>query len=164
MSLILKCLSLGIIYFFLTGLFKKPSFTLERNFKPTPNEDPYKKLIYIVLDALRFDYTILSKENNYYNNKMKYYYEILRKANSFHSLSVCGIPTSTTCRITGLLTGSPSNFLEGTKTFLNSKILIDNLIEQVFKRMPVSFYGDGTWLSLFPYLKENSETFDPYTK
>nr|XP_013180900.1 unnamed protein product [Papilio xuthus] len=30
--------------------------------------------------------------------------------------------------------------------------------------MPVSFYGDGTWLSLFPYLKENSETFDPYTK
>lgn len=161
--ILIKTVSLLNIYFFLTGLFKNIKYKEERSEMIVGSHKKYSKLIYIVLDALRFDYTIDIQEgkSKYIHNKMKF----LSSVDKFHALSIAGIPTSTTCRITGLLTGAPSNFLEGSKTFLSSRIRIDNLVEQVHKRMTTSFYGDKTWLHLFPLLEQGpSSTLDPYTK
>ncbi|WUR05126.1 GPI ethanolamine phosphate transferase [Vairimorpha necatrix] len=159
-----KSLSLLIIFSFLNGIFKRVTFSPETSqLSSTPK---YNSVIYIVLDALRYDYILnnLHTPSHYLHNTMLKYYSLPHK---FEALSVCGIPTSTTCRITGLLTGTPSNFLEGSKTFLRSEIYIDNLVNQMYKKYDgkISFFGDSTWLSLCPVLSKCPHfAFDPYSK
>ncbi|MGL5899264.1 MAG: alkaline phosphatase family protein, partial [Lactobacillaceae bacterium] len=87
--------------------------------------------------------------------------------NKFHSLSISAIPTATSVRIAGLLTGSPSNYLEGLKTFINDKLQIDNLVTQLYKKYKhkISFFGDRTWVDFCPILSTCPHfTIDPYAK
>lgn len=159
-----KCLILLNIYFFLNGIFKRVKF--DTNISTMKSKPKYDSVIYIVLDALRYDYIQDRAKNSshFLHNKMSKYNSIKDK---FEALSVCGIPTSTTCRVTGLLTGTPSNFLEGIKTFLKSSLDIDNMVNQMYDKYKgsVSFFGDATWLNLCPILKKcHTYAIDPYSK
>ncbi|KAK6089407.1 hypothetical protein P3W45_001544 [Vairimorpha bombi] len=165
-----ELLSTSLIYFFLNGMFKTIRFSKDTNqTRPSDitGETPkYESVIYILFDGLRYDYTLpnLTNPSHYLHNHMLNFNNLPHK---FNALSVCAIPTSTTCRVTGLLTGTPSNFLEGTKTFINERLDVDNMVDQMYKRFDgsVSFYGDRTWLDLCPVLKHCSNyTIEPYSK
>lgn len=165
------------------NLNKENNKEIDTNFKGNlekkPNTLPYKNLIYILFDGLRYDWTIPKNSDNflstqylknhflddhYLSNLMPNLYNF---PNKFHSLSVSAIPTATAIRIAGLITGSPSNYLEGIKTFINDKINIDNLVNQLYTKYDskISFYGDRTWIDFCPILNNcPNYTIDPYAK
>ncbi|KAM0681062.1 mannose-ethanolamine phosphotransferase gpi13 [Glugoides intestinalis] len=154
---IVLCFSFGIIsaILFLTTIFKLPETTNDRT--STPLGSPkFKKLIYLIVDGLRFDGFIpTEKQGDYYNNfTFTKNTEILK--NTF--LSVASIPTATTCRVTSMMTGAPSNLVEELATFFASNVSIESLPEK-FADRKMMFYGDDMWVKSFKVLKNRSYSF-----
>lgn len=104
-----------------------------------------KQVVLIIVDSLRFDYserfTTIKKFMDAYPNS------------TFLAKSKVGNPTMTTQRIESLMTGSEI-FSSGNilKTFLASKVEVDNLISQLASHNKSSIiFGDNTWVKLFDF-------------
>lgn len=121
----------------------------------------YNKLIYVVLDALRFDSLVpVDKEGGYHNRMTVMTDESINKRAFF---SVAGIPTATTCRIVGLMTGAPNSKLDLISAFTNMQVNADNLPNRSEGRT-CSFYGDQFWKYAFSALNKQENVICSFSK
>ncbi|ELA41017.1 uncharacterized protein VICG_01976 [Vittaforma corneae ATCC 50505] len=156
-TFILVCASIVLFY---ASMFRIPETSRERSTVPL-SRPQFKKLIYFVIDGLRFDgFVPTNKEGIYYNNFVFTKDPAVLKTTFF---SVSSIPTATTCRVISLMTGAPSNLIEEVMTFFMSKVRIESLPDKLSDR-PMRFYGDDLWVKSFEALKNNSFTFCGFSK
>lgn len=152
--------SIAMIVTFLKSIFKIPKIL--KTSSSTPLASPkFKKLIFLVIDGLRFDaFVPVNKDGLYYNN-FSFTKDESKLRTTF--LSVSGIPTVTTCRIIGMMTGTPSNQIEELLTFFTSSINTDALPDK-FTDRKMFFYGDDVWKHSFKALKKKSCTIHGLSK
>lgn len=129
----------------------------ETCFRP---KKPFKKAIILLIDALRFDFTIPTEEDGLsYHNELRVLYETAERhpENAVLLKFLADPPTTTLQRLKGLTTGSLPTFVDAGSNFNGDTILEDNLIRQLYEQgRRVAFVGDDTWDALFgPYLYRN---------
>lgn len=148
------------IFFFLTGLFKVVDLPNDASVA-SPGPAKYNKIVYLLLDGLRFDSSVRTSKEGCIFNKMPQLQSIATK---YHALSVSGIPTETGSRVIGLVTGTPSNFLTSVANLQGSTIARDNMVRQLLRDgRSCVFFGDCQWMGYFPELKNGPHhTVDPY--
>ncbi|CAG9766190.1 unnamed protein product [Ceutorhynchus assimilis] len=114
------------------------------------------KVILLVVDALRYDFTVYDEENSDplpYENKLPVIRNVLKEfPESSHLYKfIADPPTTTMQRLKALTTGSLPTFIDAGSNFATSEINEDNIIDQVIKNAgKVIFMGDDTWANLFP--------------
>lgn len=147
------------------ALFFQSMFRIPQTFKDhsvIPLGDPkFRKLVYLVIDGLRFDgFVPTDKEGLYYNN-----FTFMKNPGIVDTtfFSVSAIPTATTCRIISLMTGAPSNIIEELMTFFISKITLDTLPDKFVNRK-MWFYGDNLWEKSFEALRNRSTTYCGFSR
>ncbi|KAM0671486.1 hypothetical protein CWI42_080210 [Ordospora colligata] len=148
------------IYMFLTGVFKASEPPSQISTEAVSNSK-YTKVIYLLLDGLRFDSTVEVNKEGCIFNKMQHLNSIKTK---YHALSVSGMPTETSARVIGLTTGAPSNFLTSIIAIQGTTISKDNMVDQLLRDgKSCVFFGDCQWTKYFPVLKSWPHfTIDPY--
>lgn len=134
----------------------------ESCFHATPE---YQKAVILVVDALRFDFTIpvpgsIEGSNDYnYHNQFGVFYDafINQPENSLLLKFIADPPTTTLQRLKGLTTGSLPTFIDAGSNFDGDTIFEDNLIRQLYEHNKrIAFAGDDTWTAMFsPYLYSN---------
>lgn len=131
---------------------------------------PFNKAVILIVDALRFDFTIPFENVNsdssdyYYHNNFKIFYEsfIKNPENSLLLKFIADPPTTTLQRLKGLTTGSLPTFIDAGSNFDGDTITEDNLLSQLFyHNKSVAFAGDDTWTALFSPFLNKSITY-PY--
>ncbi|KAJ3161642.1 mannose-ethanolamine phosphotransferase gpi13 [Geranomyces michiganensis] len=130
------------------------------------HEPRYKRAVFVVLDALRFDFAKydekLAAESKlkgtnasvpYYINKLPVFRDVLRDQPG-HGLLFqvrADPPTTTLQRLKALTTGTLPTFVDAGSNFFGQVIAEDNLVNQFTdagKR--VIFMGDDTWENMYP--------------
>lgn len=129
---------------------------------------PFKKSIVLVIDALRFDFTIPIPEsdnpNPYFHNNFDIFYNtfINNPENSLLLKFIADPPTTTLQRLKGLTTGSLPTFIDAGSNFDGDTVWEDNLIYQfLLNNKSVAFTGDDTWTAMFSPFLNKSLTY-PY--
>ncbi|XP_054717516.1 GPI ethanolamine phosphate transferase 2-like [Uloborus diversus] len=111
----------------------------------------YEKIILIVIDALRADFISSVLPNSDFEMLLPFTESLIRQQLAIPFVTEVFSPTVTMPRIKTLVTGTVSNFMD---VFLNlnaTQMLDDNIIYQTdLKNMKTIFFGDETWLKLFP--------------
>uniref|UniRef100_A0A0N4Z269 GPI ethanolamine phosphate transferase 3 n=1 Tax=Parastrongyloides trichosuri TaxID=131310 RepID=A0A0N4Z269_PARTI len=117
------------------------------------NKPHFKKAIWIIIDALRYDFLDTSNvSTKQYQNRLKITGDLMKHQpnNTIVSLFIADPPTTTYQRIKGLTTGSLPTFIEIKDNFDAGGIDEDNVIDQLIKNgHNITFMGDDTWVSLF---------------
>ncbi|KAE9552260.1 hypothetical protein FO519_004538 [Halicephalobus sp. NKZ332] len=122
-------------------------------------EPVYNKTIWLIIDALRFDFIdpIAEKDvdfsERYFRGQMPKVAKILKEnpKNSRLFEFEADPPTTTLQRLKALTTGTLPTFIEAGENFGGAEILEDNLIDQVKNSgRNITFLGDDTWISIFP--------------
>ena len=119
----------------------------------------FDKTVIVIIDALRYDFTIPYKaegaitETHYYHNSIPVLYETATQhpSNAFLRPFIADPPTTTLQRLKGLTTGTLPTFMDAGSNFAGTAIEEDNLIDQWKdngKRLV--HLGDDTWHALFP--------------
>lgn len=121
----------------------------------------FKKMIYILIDGLRFDAAIPVSKEGLYHNKIPFFHNKDILNTTF--LSISGIPTSTTCRVFSMMTGTPSNQIQELMSLYVTNLSIDNLPLK-FKDRRIAHYGDEVWPKMFSTLKDKSKSICSYSK
>ncbi|XP_042892631.1 GPI ethanolamine phosphate transferase 2-like [Penaeus japonicus] len=104
------------------------------------------KTVLIVIDALRADH--LSATNQ---PLMPYVHGLITKGEAFSYVLRTATPTVTLPRIKSLVTGTIPGFMDVIDNFGAGELTDDNLIQRwVDKGKRVHFFGDETWVKLFP--------------
>lgn len=129
-----------------------------------------QKFIIIVIDALRVDFvlpTASTKEGPSapaWNNKLKVLHELaLSEPESSKLLRfIADPPTATTQRVSGIAAGTLPAFVEVASSFSEASLSSDNFVHQFLttptgKYSRFDFYGDDTWLHLFPIIQKESK-------
>ncbi len=99
-----------------------------------------------MIDALRADFVI--GENLHF---MPFLSELHDKGQACSYLAQAHTPTVTLPRIKALVTGSVPGFADVIFNLGSSQIEEDNVLDQfVAQGHKIIFYGDDTWLRLFP--------------
>ncbi|KAG9305901.1 hypothetical protein G9A89_016553 [Geosiphon pyriformis] len=126
----------------------------------------FKKAVIIVIDALRFDFTVPHPEKEavgvHYQNKFPFINELLQyePRNTLLFQFVADAPTTTLQRLKALTTGTLPTFIDAGSNFAGSAINEDNLIYQLSNSgFRIAFMGDDTWVSLFPEQLDTNFTF-----
>lgn len=164
------CLLLQICGFtlFSIGFFPRkvalPGFnTLPKEASPflSHNKPTFEKLIVVVIDAMRSDFM--------YSNTslMHFLHSLVRDGSALPYTAYAHPPTVTLPRLKGITTGGTPSFIDAVFNIAdnhdNSQGLssVDSWVRQ-FKTSRqdriIHFYGDDTWLKLFP----NGEFFEKY--
>lgn len=100
------------------------------------------KTVLVVIDALRIDFGI--------NKLMPLTSKITKENGCIIEVSV-ETPTVTLPRIKALTTGSIPQFMDIVMNLANAQSLKDSLIHSAQQQQKkIVFYGDNTWLKLFP--------------
>lgn len=164
--------SLAVLQFIAIAFFAR-GFLLSRSVLEDiskPVEDvqygKFEKCVILVVDALRFDFTIpvdpssKSYNPNYHNNM-----PVLFDSKDEHSILLKFIsdpPTTTLQRLKGLTTGSLPTFIDAGSNFNGEVIEEDNMIKQMYlQNKTVFFAGDDTWDKLFqPFLSPMSVPYE----
>ena len=120
----------------------------------------FKKAIVLVIDALRFDFTIPTEDDGLnYHNQLRVLYETTQEhpENAVLLKFLADPPTTTLQRLKGITTGSLPTFIDAGSNFNGDTIEEDNLIKQLHDHgRHVAFVGDDTWDALFgPFLYRN---------
>ncbi|QIX01812.1 hypothetical protein AMS68_007329 [Peltaster fructicola] len=123
----------------------------------------FDKAVVIVIDALRYDFTIPFKPDNevthHFHNALPILYDtsIKEPHNAFLRPFIADPPTTTLQRLKGLTTGSLPTLIDAGSNFAGTAIDEDNLVEQLFNAgKRVVHLGDDTWHALFPgYFEPN---------
>lgn len=122
----------------------------------------FDKAIVIIVDALRYDFTIPShdpEKSHHFLNAIPILYETALNTpkNAFLRPFIADPPTTTLQRLKGLTTGTLPTFVDAGSNFAGTAIDEDNLVAQLKdagKR--VVHLGDDTWHALFPgYFEPN---------
>lgn len=125
----------------------------------------FKKAVVILIDALRFDFTIpvppedVGTDDENYHNHLTVLYETAKNhpENAVLLKFLADPPTTTLQRLKGITTGSLPTFIDAGSNFNGDTIDEDNLLAQLYNHgKHVAFVGDDTWDALFaPYLYRN---------
>ncbi|CAH1774450.1 unnamed protein product [Owenia fusiformis] len=156
-----------------TGLFLKGYFPLKKSvegyadisktppFPGTSNTEPlepiFGRLVIILIDALRWDF-VLGEEGNIGMPNTR---GVIDKRSSISLLATADSPTVTMPRIKALMTGGVPGFVDVVLNFDSTALLEDNLLHQFMtSERKIVFYGDDTWIRLFPehFLREEGTT------
>lgn len=97
---------------------------------------PKAKVILIIIDALRYDFTLYDEKNKRplpYQNKLPVIQKMLNQQPSSSRLYkfIADPPTTTMQRLKALTTGSLPTFIDAGSNFATSEINEDNIIDQV---------------------------------
>uniref|UniRef100_A0A0A9XX54 GPI ethanolamine phosphate transferase 2 n=2 Tax=Lygus hesperus TaxID=30085 RepID=A0A0A9XX54_LYGHE len=104
----------------------------------------YSKVVVMVIDAFRLDFITGS-------DRMPFLKELLEDGQSCMVSAKAEVPTVTLPRIKAIVTGTVPGFLDVIFNFGSSIMKDDNIIYQASKHgYNMVFYGDDTWLRLFP--------------
>ncbi|KAI9094717.1 hypothetical protein DFS34DRAFT_628782 [Phlyctochytrium arcticum] len=124
----------------------------------------YERAVLIVLDALRFDFTVYNEtlaeqekkipfSTPFYLNKLPVIHEATKNEPG-HALlfrARADPPTTTLQRLKALTTGTLPTFVDAGSNFFGQIIGEDNLIEQFTRSgRRVVFMGDDTWDTMYP--------------
>ena len=104
------------------------------------------RLVLIVIDALRADFVI-----GEHLRFMPFLSELHSTGKACSYLAQAHTPTVTLPRIKALVTGSVPGFADVIFNLGSSQIEEDNILERLYAQgHKLVFYGDDTWLRLFP--------------
>ena len=105
----------------------------------------FERMVLIVIDALRTDLAF-SRESQF-----PFLHQLIEKGQAVHFQTFAASPTVTLPRLKAILTGSLPSFSDIIHNFNSSQLKEDNLLLQLYKAgKEIIFYGDDTWLKLFP--------------
>jgi GPI ethanolamine phosphate transferase 3 subunit O len=123
--------------------------------------------VVVIIDALRYDFTIPSSETQAFHNSLPFLHETAtsQPQNAFLLPFIADPPTTTLQRLKGLTTGTLPTFIDAGSNFAGTAIEEDNLLIQMRdlgKR--IVHLGDDTWTALFPgYFEANiSRAYDSF--
>ncbi|KAJ8938246.1 hypothetical protein NQ318_001779 [Aromia moschata] len=117
---------------------------------------PKARIVLLIVDALRYDFTVYDENNNNplpFQNKLPTIHRLRSKHPELTRLYkfIADPPTTTMQRLKGLTTGSLPTFIDAGSNFATSEINEDNIIDQLLKNnYNVVFMGDDTWNGLYP--------------
>ncbi|XP_001607537.2 GPI ethanolamine phosphate transferase 2 [Nasonia vitripennis] len=112
-----------------------------------------KKVIIMVIDAMRWDFISGPNSAEY----MPMTHDLLKRKEGCLYKTKVNPPTVTMPRIKAKTTGSVPNFIEVVLNLGATEILGDSILRQTkYQGHKIIFYGDDTWLKLFP------DIFDRY--
>ncbi|KAJ5972832.1 uncharacterized protein N7479_002750 [Penicillium vulpinum] len=123
------------------------------------HEKTFDKAVVIIIDALRYDFTVPfaskgeSDTVHLFHNNIPVLYEtaVENPANAFLLPFIADPPTTTLNRLKGLTTGTLPTFLEAGSNFAGTAIDEDNLVAQLHSAgKNLVHLGDDTWQALFP--------------
>lgn len=101
-----------------------------------------EKSILIIIDALRLDFV---------NTEYMPLTSRITKENGCFNIITVETPTVTLPRIKALTAGNVPQFIDLVLNLASTEILQDSLIHSFYKKgKQMVFYGDNTWLKLFP--------------
>ncbi|KAH3672805.1 hypothetical protein WICMUC_004027 [Wickerhamomyces mucosus] len=124
----------------------------------------FDKAVFVIIDALRFDFTIPEPGiDKPYRNHFTLPYELSTKYPDQAVLLkfVADPPTTTLQRLKGLTTGSLPTFVDAGSNFDGDIIEEDNFIKQLYKHdKRISFVGDDTWEAVFGPFLNQSKPYD----
>lgn len=116
-----------------------------------------KRVVILVLDALRFDFvapsSILTDKPKPWMDKLEVMQQLIleEKSGALMFKFIADPPTTSLQRLKGLTTGSLPTFVDIGNSFGAPAILEDNLLHQLASNgKRVLMMGDDTWLQLFP--------------
>eukprot|EP01113_Clastostelium_recurvatum_P044384 TRINITY_DN7490_c0_g1_i4.p1 TRINITY_DN7490_c0_g1~~TRINITY_DN7490_c0_g1_i4.p1 ORF type:complete len:1093 (-),score=251.77 TRINITY_DN7490_c0_g1_i4:18-3296(-) len=119
---------------------------------PTP-EDPniivpkYERLVLMVVDAFRSSFLFKN------DSSMHFTKSVLQSGRAKGFVARAAPPTVTLPRIKALMSGGLPSFMDFMANFFSSEITEDSLPYQMHASgLKMAFYGDDTWLKLFPDL------------
>lgn len=146
------------IFFFCKGflLSRQVPGTISRcgdDISPCMGPPAVEKAVIVVVDALRFDFTIpVPESNEYYHNGLPILHQLAhdrpRQAGLWKFMA--DPPTTTMQRLKGLTTGSLPTFIDAGSNFNADDIDEDNWVLQLYNHnKTVGFMGDDTWQALF---------------
>ena len=114
----------------------------------------FDKAVVIIIDALRYDFTIPSPGSTYhFHNALHILHEtaIQSPERAFLLPFIADPPTTTLQRLKGLTTGTLPTFIDAGSNFAGTAIEEDNLVAQLrHAGKNLVHLGDDTWHSLFP--------------
>lgn len=113
----------------------------------------YDRMFFIVIDALRADfvYDISLGEWKGKENRMPFIQRLLDESKIIPLIGKAQAPTVTLPRVKALLSGSVPSFWDFVDNFHSPALKEDSLMHQFQSNNWKScFYGDDTWLRLFP--------------
>ena len=119
----------------------------------------FDKAIVIIVDALRYDFTVPITDSNgspstqAYHNAFPFLYEtaVNQPHNAFLLPFIADPPTTTLQRLNALTTGTLPVFLDAGSNFGGTAIQEDNLLQQLRDAgKKIVHLGDDTWTALFP--------------
>ncbi|EXJ72444.1 phosphatidylinositol glycan, class O [Cladophialophora psammophila CBS 110553] len=119
----------------------------------------FDRAVIIIIDALRYDFTIPS--HRFYTEPQKKFYldnlpilhetAVSNPANAILLPFIADPPTSTLQRLKGLTTGTLPTFIDIGSNFAGTAIEEDNIVSQLKDAgKTIVQLGDDTWHSLFP--------------
>ncbi|EEQ30337.1 mannose-ethanolamine phosphotransferase gpi13 [Microsporum canis] len=133
----------------------------------------FDKAVVIIIDALRYDFTIPFQKTSegqtprlFHDNIPVFYDTAVKSPNDAFLLPfIADPPTTTLQRLKGLTTGTLPTFIDAGSNFAGTTIDEDNIIAQLKtagKR--VVHLGDDTWHSLFPgyFEEELTHAYDSF--
>lgn len=134
----------------------------------------FEKAVVIIIDALRYDFTIpfhntstSSNAAQAYHNALPFLYDtaVNEPHNAFLLPFIADPPTTTLQRLKGLTTGTLPTFVDAGSNFAGTAIEEDNLLMQLKDAgRRIVHLGDDTWTALFPgYFEANiSRAYDSF--
>uniref|UniRef100_A0A1I7TEU7 GPI ethanolamine phosphate transferase 3 n=1 Tax=Caenorhabditis tropicalis TaxID=1561998 RepID=A0A1I7TEU7_9PELO len=133
----------------------------------------YKRIILILVDALRYDFLIpideqKSKNSNspewFYKGQMKQVGKLIKSGKASIGTLLADPPTTTLQRLKALTTGTLPTFIDAGDNFSpDATVNEDNFIYQAAQLgKNVTLLGDDTWLSLFPNQFSKSAAYDSF--
>ena len=161
-----KFLSLIILYIigliiFLNGFLLTRRVILQNSEGTIPPSIPneFNQVIFIVIDALRYDFIKPIDDKSIktnYQNQMPFIHELLKTKSSQSVLLrlIADPPTTTLQRLKALTTGTLPTFIDMSYNFIGYEIEEDNILNQL-KERNISLLGDDTWLALYPHINFN---------
>ncbi|KAJ5484945.1 GPI ethanolamine phosphate transferase 3 [Penicillium diatomitis] len=137
------------------------------------HEKTFDKAVVIIIDALRYDFTVPFPSANegqtahLFHNNIPVLYEtaVQSPSNAFLLPFIADPPTTTLQRLKGLTTGTLPTFIDAGSNFAGTAIDEDNLVAQLHHAgKTLVQLGDDTWQSLFPgYFDANlSHPYDSF--
>ena len=113
----------------------------------------FDKAVIIIIDALRYDFTVPRQDTQHYHNALTILHEtsVSEPRNAFLLPFIADPPTATLQRLKGLTTGTLPVFVDVGSNFAGTAIEEDNLVAQLrAANKTLVHLGDDTWHSLFP--------------
>lgn len=134
-----------------SNTFLQPSLDYKTPFLTQNGKPQFKKLILVVVDAMRADFCF-SEESNF-----KFLHELINTGHAIPFTAYSNPPTVTLPRLKGITTGGTPSFLDAILNVADDYDDSQGLHAQdswvyQFKQLNknINFFGDDTWLKLFP--------------